>query len=391
MRYLALIAVVICLSALSALAQDTSALINKALDEQVKLALNNTLPDAMDAIWRQTGVRLEAHPSVWELLPWGKDTNVSATIENHTLREALTLITRKLGLTLVLRDQFIEIQPMPGLKRLGQRATVSELRALDLLASTPLNPKSDRMTVRQLLETVDLRLVAITKDPDIAIENRLGDAVESNRMVFTPRNATLMEALESLPKETKATWYPWGKSVLIVTKQNRTRALLEKPVTISTGNDGKELLQILTDISTATGVPFEYQPGVMQMVPAESRLLRGVIENVPAQQVLAKISASTGLSYTIQDEKVQISAVNTPATANANANAAPAAPRDPIVGIIQLDSGIQVLVPASQVPPDMREYLRYKTQKQLAKIREMMEDENFKPGATTQPTENEGQ
>ncbi|MGE5609820.1 MAG: hypothetical protein ACM359_11235 [Bacillota bacterium] len=386
MRYLPLIAVAICLSALSALAQDTSALINKALDEQVKLTLNNTLPDAMDAIWRQTGVRLEAQPIVWELLPWGRDTNVSATIENHTLREALTLITRKLGLTLVLRDQFIEIQPMPGLKRLGQRATVLELRALDLLASTPLNPKADRMTIRQLLETVDLRLAALTKDPDIAIENRLGDAIDSNRMVFIPRNASLMEALESLPKETKATWYPWGKSILIVTKQDRTRALLEKPITLSTGDQGKDLLQLLTEISNATGVPFEYQPGVMQVVPAEARMVRGVIENVPAQQVLAKISASTGLSYTIQDERVQISAANAPAAANP----APAAPRDPVIGIIQLDSGIQVLVPASQVPPDVREYLRYKTQKQLGKIREMMEDENFKPGATTQPTENEG-
>ncbi|HEX2973855.1 MAG TPA: hypothetical protein VHP11_16095, partial [Tepidisphaeraceae bacterium] len=84
--------------------------------------------------------------------------------------------------------------------------------------------------------------------------------------------------------------------------------------------------------------------------------------------------------------RVQISAVNAPS----QAATAPAAPRDPVIGIIQLDSGIQVLVPASQVPADLREYIRYKTQKQLAKIREMMEDENFQPGATTQPTESVG-
>lgn len=364
-----------------AFAQETSALINKALDEQQKLNISATLPDAMEAIYKQTGVRIEASPAVWDSLPWGRDTNVSAKIENHTLREALTFITRKLGLTFVLRDEAIEIQPMPALKRLGQRSTVVELRALDLLASTPLNADpskpilGDRPTIRQLLETIDLRLAA-SKDADLAIENRLGEWVDQSKSVFLPRNVSLLDALESLPKETKATWYPWGKSILVVTKDDRTRALLGKSLTIRVGPNGTDLLQVLTEVASRTGVGFEYQPGMMQGIPVEARTIRGVIENVSGLQILSNISAAAGLAYEIRGDQVHFSLPGPVAPA--------AGARDPVIGMIQLDSGIQVLVPTSQVPADIRAYLKHKTQKSLERIREMMIDENFRyvPPAT---------
>ncbi len=99
--------------------------------------------------------------------------------------------------------------------------------------------------------------------------------------------------------------------------------------------------------------------------------------------MLSKISASTGVNYAILDDKVAIGT----AAGTAQAAQGAAAQRDPTIGILQLDSGIQVLIPTSQVPPDIREYLKFKTQKELKKIREMMEDEKFKPSApTTQPS-----
>jgi hypothetical protein len=356
-------------------AQDTAALINKALDEQVKLNLNGTLPQVLQAIHNDRGVQIQADPAVWELLPWGRETNVTAKIENLTLREALTLIMRKLGLTLVLRDEAIEIQPMPALKRLGQRASVTELKSLDLLASTPLNLATDKPTIAQLLEAVDKKLEGI-KDIDLAVENRTTDKVKQDKIVFVPRNATLMDAMDSLHKQTDVTWYPWYKNILVVTKDDRTRAMLDKPVTILRPGEGpKEIMQVLLEVAKQTGVQFEFQPGVISTIPADARNLRGVIENAPARQVLEAMSATTGLSYTVQNDKVYVT----------SAQQNPAAGRDPVIGIIQLDTGIQVLVPTSQVPPDLREYLRHKTQKELKKIREMMEDEGFKP--TTQPAE----
>src|SRR2546421_11780277 len=98
----------------SAWGQDSSALINQALDGQVKpkMTLDATLPAAMKKISQDTGVKIQEDPIIWDLLPWGRDTFVKATFENVTLREALEVITRKLGLTMTLREQAVEIGPI---------------------------------------------------------------------------------------------------------------------------------------------------------------------------------------------------------------------------------------------------------------------------------------
>src|ERR1700733_7180019 len=45
---------------------ETSALINQQLDKQIKLTLDDLLPQAVDKITEQTGVPVKADPSVWE-------------------------------------------------------------------------------------------------------------------------------------------------------------------------------------------------------------------------------------------------------------------------------------------------------------------------------------
>jgi hypothetical protein len=119
---------------------------------------------------------------------------------------------------------------------------------------------------------------------------------------------------------------------------------------------------------------------VIQAVPAEGRTIHGVMDNAPAQQILEAICATTGLKYSINDEKLHIGPGIAPALGPTAANMTP--PRDPPIGFIQLDIGLQVLVPMSQVPPDLQEFIRFKTQKELQKMRKMMEEENFKPSAT---------
>ena len=78
-------------------AQQTSALINQQLDQQANLEIKNKpLPQAMKEIANQTGVRIEAAANVYDLLPWGDQTSVTATIKNQTLREGIDAIARKL-------------------------------------------------------------------------------------------------------------------------------------------------------------------------------------------------------------------------------------------------------------------------------------------------------
>jgi hypothetical protein len=361
-------------------AQDVAAMINKALDQPVQLTFqdNTTVPQALEAISTQTGVRIKADPVIYELLPWGRDTAVRANIQNAPLREALEIITRTLGLTMALRPEFVEITPMPALRRLAQRANRDELDCLSLLASRPLNLATDRPTVAQLLESVDEKLEN-EKPSRFAVENRITEAVKQDRMVYVPRNATLMEALESLHKDTKATWYPWGNNVLVVTKEEATRRMLSKPLTIRPGERGMDILQVFTDISARTGVFFEYQPGVIQAVPTESRTVRGYLENVPALQALEAVSAGSGLKYAVADDRVVISMP--PPIAGA------APPRDRSVGFIQLENGLNVMIPSSEVPDDVKQYIRFKTRQEVEKLREMMIKEGFRPeaGPATQP------
>src|SRR3954464_7771197 len=89
-------------------AQSSSALINEALDKQVKITFPNKtpLPQILQQITNDTGVRIEPAPDVWAILPWGEQTAISATIENQTLRQALEALTRPVGLTFTLRDEY---------------------------------------------------------------------------------------------------------------------------------------------------------------------------------------------------------------------------------------------------------------------------------------------
>src|SRR4051812_11988981 len=86
-------------------APSSSAMLNEALDKQVDLQLNGSLPDAMLAIEKKTFVPMRAEAGVWELLPWGEQTSVTATIKNQTLRQALGALTQKLGLTFILGEE----------------------------------------------------------------------------------------------------------------------------------------------------------------------------------------------------------------------------------------------------------------------------------------------
>lgn len=352
------------------LGQNTSALINEALDKLVKLDLDTTLPVAMRAIGEQTGVTIEASPAVWDLLPWGEQTPIKARIEGLTLREALDAIARKLGLRFVLKEHVVQLQPVPALARLGRRSTLQELDALDLLASTPMKLGTDRPVVAQLLEAVDQKLLD-GKTP-FAIENRAGSAARADQQIFVPRNATVMDALESLVAETRATWYPWGKSIVIVSKEDQIRNQLSKQITIRF--NGVDVQQVLTELAQRSGVDFAIEPGAVQRIAPEFRTVRLNLVDAPIRQALDSLAGFTGLGYAVRDDGVYIW----------NASSSPGAgSREPMIGMLQLDNGMQIVVRESQVPPDMQEYLRVKTRKELEKIRQMMREEGFKPA--TQP------
>src|SRR5262249_43967690 len=147
----------------------------------------------------------------WDLLPYGEQTTLKVKIENQTLRGALQAIARHLGLTLELKEEVVELRPLPALKRLGRRATDEELKVLAFLARTPLDAPqgTDRMPVKQVLAKVDAKLVE--GKSDFAVEDRTPDSI-GNTPIAVARNDSLLDALEAIPQATEATWYPWGRT-----------------------------------------------------------------------------------------------------------------------------------------------------------------------------------
>jgi hypothetical protein len=373
-----MLAVVVIL-AVNLQAQQTSALINQALDSQFKWSAKDVaLPQAMKEIAARTGVRIEATSQVYDLLPWGDQTTISAQIDNQTLRAALEAMTRKLGLTFVLKDNYVELRPMPALARLGRRANIPELHALDLLASTPLNPPAEQLKVSQLIEALDQRLVELKSS--LAVENRLGERVTGDRVISVPRNASMMDALEALAAQTAGTWYPWEKSIVILPKEEQVRNLLNK--TISVRYEGVDITQVLSELSQRSGVDFTYEPGAIQRIPTQYRTIpKLVLVDVPIKQALESLAAFTGLGYVANEAGVYFWNATYGYGAGGGSG-------DPVVCTMQLDNGLTVMMRASVVPDDIRQYIQFKQKREFDKLRGQMKEENFKPTtrpATTRP------
>jgi hypothetical protein len=343
----------------------SSALINQALDKQAKLDLNGNLPDVMGQITKQTGVPIDAVPDVWTILPWGKETTVTAKIENQTLREALEKITGKLGLQFVLKDEAIELQPVPALRRLGRKSTISELDCLNLLSTTPLQLTTDKTDLKTLLEAVDAKLASKTP---YAVENRTatsGNPVPQNIPIAVPRNATLLDALEAVTTQSPATWYPWGKTIVVLPKQDQVRRQLQKDITLR--HDGTDVAQVLGELSMRAGVPFRYEPGTFQELAPQSRQIKLVL-NATVMDALEAICGLTGLGYQVKEDEVYIW----------NTNSTAVRPRDKTIAILQTDTGLQVLISESTCPPDIREIIERVKEKQYDALRKMAAEQGIK-------------
>src|SRR5437899_323924 len=128
-RSLLACAVVVCFAVVCN-AQKSSALINKALDEiyALNLTQNTPLQEVLKKITADTGVPVEVSGEAYDLLPYGEGTALTVKIENQTLRGGLNAIARSLGLIVEVKEEVVQLQPLPALRRLGRRATVEELK-----------------------------------------------------------------------------------------------------------------------------------------------------------------------------------------------------------------------------------------------------------------------
>jgi hypothetical protein len=337
---------------------DTSALINRQLDQRVKLTLSDTpLPNVFKTIQDQTQIPLWVSEDVWATLPWGRQTPITATIPDLPLREALRAICGSLGLEFELGDQSLEIRPAAALLRLSRRATLEEVRTLDTLARTPLSLEARSVRLDTLLQAIDKRLGAA------AIDFRPADAAQPDQTLPIAKDATLADALDVIHRETRLTWYPWADGVIVIAKREANRLRLDRPVNLR--YDGVDIQQVLQDLSTQSGLAFQIEPGAIQRVSPEFRIVNLAVD-APLRQALESLQGYTGLGYVLTDEGVYIW----------NQSATPAQSRGRAIVAVPLPDGSMGLVFEDQLSPAARENLRQEINQALQRIE----------AATTRPT-----
>ncbi len=238
---------------------------------------------------------------------------------------------------------------MPALKRLGRKATLSEIEALSLLATTPMGLGTDKTDLKTLLEALDNKLAQKTP---YAVENRTttsGNPVAQNLPVAVPRNATMLEALEALPAQTPVTWYPWGKTIVVWPKQDQVRWQLKKEITLR--HDGTDVAQVLGELSMRSGVPFRYEPGTFAELAPQARQIKLVL-NASVSDALEAVCGLTGLAYQVKEGEVYV--WNTQQAVGGGAG-----PRDRTIALLTTETGMQILITESTCPPDVREFIEY--------------------------------
>ncbi|HUU83374.1 MAG TPA: hypothetical protein VM243_07705 [Phycisphaerae bacterium] len=271
-------------------ADDLRALIEEALDQPVQMEIEDRpLADAFETIAEQTGVQLTISPWTLELLPYGENTKVSATMRNISLREGLSSLAAPLGLEFEVRERSIEVLPKSALLRIGRQATWDELDTLAALNGTDF--QGDASAIDRLGGKLQFRIGQTDGWPPLrAAIQRVGAG---------PGDEVLTLACDSLDW----TWYPWGKQITVVPKSEQLRRQLDWPVSIRLSH--RKLMEALQAIGQQAGVTVRAEPGAIASLPLQTRENFSLyLENKTASDALELVSATTGLGYRVEADAV---------------------------------------------------------------------------------------
>src|SRR5207302_8083419 len=134
-------------------------------------------------------------------------------------------------------------EPIPALRRLARRSTANELALLEALSKENLEP-SGQMSVKALLDAVDAKLKA--SKSEFVVQRPSPDSINLDAQLNVPRNSMLLDALEKMSDQTSATWYPWGKSVVVLSKPDEVKRQLARTITVR--YNGVDVAQVLTEL-----------------------------------------------------------------------------------------------------------------------------------------------
>lgn len=335
--------VLLVLAAASGADRLSNALIGEALSQPVSLQFDGTLSEALDRIARETGVSVKLSNDAYSILPAGQLTPVRGRFENVPLADVLELIASRLALRVQRADGFVELSALPVAVRCGQPLSWKELKVIELLRATPLALDQLHPSYAELTGAIDQRLLELSREfpaegagaNKLVLEDRSRDVVPADRVIALPKSVSLYDALEMLSEQSSVTWYPWDGDIVLVPKRDLHQRLLLKRVNLNyTGDDVERLLD---QLEQSSGVPFRYEPGVVQRLRPDQRVVNISATRTTIRSVLEAIQRHTGLVWTVDDDGVLIGY------------------RERIAALLPLENGLLVPLYEGQLPEPLRE------------------------------------
>ncbi len=267
-------------------------LIIQALDQPTALDVQESpIRAAIEQLVANTGIPIEIAPDVFQLLPYGSKTTLSAQITGQPLRTSLTALLQPLGLAFEPRPKTLLIKPAGPLTRVARRVTWEELATLDKLAAKPWS--------NELFESLKFQFQdapAASADANLKTLRRLADAVGAG---------TAAEILEHATDQFGWTWFPSGQNIAVISKSSQVERQLETRVSLQYVQIS--LTDALLDLAGKAGVTLKMDPGVMAYLPPQtSERFSLSIQNATVRQALEVIAGQTGLGYVIEPEGVRV-------------------------------------------------------------------------------------
>ncbi len=331
------------LSAMAATAAQTDLqpLIEQVLDEPIELSVENApLADFFAQMSDKTGVSILMPDEAYGLLPYGRSTQVTATLGNVTLREGLKQVLGRLGMAYVVTPTGLEVVPTPGLQRLGRRASWPELETLQWLNAT---------------EFVD------QEEPLAALRKRLQfhvtEAEPWDLLVSEIRKVGAGSGADVLEAACEAlgwSWYVWDGGIVVVSLKEQMKRQLDTMISIRMTN--RPLTEVLRNVGRQAGILIRLGPGVSDALPVQTRKNFSLLaDNVSAVEALEEIAGLTGLTYRVDAEGVMFELPS-----GFMGEGRPARSTDPFVGKICVPDPtgkvqIELVVRESDLSPEVNE------------------------------------
>lgn len=358
----------------SPLAAQDNATLQRNLDRTTEIAVDKLpIGEVFAKLSANTGVKFVIDETTFQSLPYGAQTRLTVSIKDITLRNALTPILSPEALQWEVEDGVVKISPSEPLYRMCRRATYEELGVLGRIYSSQggkITP-SDKTDAASQLADMTEQLRKDTGDKMLEIvfmvpEEKRAQAIAHAQKSLPGTGAAFLDALTATQDWT---WYLDGDRIIVLDRRKQTERQLGRQVTLKYENES--LTNVLTDLAHKARVQLEIEPGVLQMVPAETRNSFNLrMADATIAEALEVVSGGTGLVFTRTDEGLRVEAGKN-MVAGGGATTRPTRPTLIVRKTVTLKDGstVDLIIRGEDLPDDVRAYLEAEKAKFIEGLR----------------------